>query len=165
MIWVFETILKIIQQFLVWKLSQINLMVLENFSGSKSWFFPSRFASGTVYRLLLYVFKVAMHAKSKRFQITRDICKFYLHLHRSTMFSILVWTIQSEISYIIYSLFYASPFFVVRFVVIFDRLTKHYSFWERFTATISDHTTVFQSLQAVTRDECKYIPSYVMQQK
>ena len=139
MIWVFETILKIIQQFLVWKLSQINLMVLENFSGSKSWFFPPRFASGTVYRLLLYVFKVVMHAKSKRFQITRDICKFYLHLHRSTMFSILVWTIQSEISYIIYSLFYAFLFFVVHFVVIFERLTKTWQFLRKI------HSNYFRS--------------------
>ena len=140
MIWVFETILKIIQQFLVWKLSQMNLMVLENLSRLKSWFFfPQRFASGTVYRLLLYVFKVAMHAKSKRFQITRDICKFYLHLHRSTTFSILVWTIQSEISYIIYSLFYAFLFFVVRFVVILKRLTKTLQFLRKI------HSNYFKS--------------------
>ena len=138
-IWVFETILKIIQQFLVWKLSQMNLMVLENHSRLKSWFFPQHFASGTVYRLLLYVFKVAMHAKSKRFQITRDICKFYLHLHRSTTFSILVWTIQSEISYIIYSLFYAFLFFVVRFVVILKRLTKTLQFLRKI------HSNYFKS--------------------
>ena len=139
MIWVFETILKIIQQFLVWKLSQMNLMVLENLSRLKSWFFPQRFASGTVYRLLLYVFKVAMHAKSKRFQITRDICKFYLHLHRSTTFSILVWTIQSEISYIIYSLFFAFLFFVVHFVVILKRLTKTLQFLRK------NHSNYFRS--------------------
>ena len=139
MIWVFETILKIIQQFLVWKLSQINLMILENFSGSKSWFFPPRFASWTVYRLLLYVFKVAMHAKSKRFQITRDICKFYLHLHRSIMFSILLWMIQSEISYIIYSLFYAFLFFVVHFMVNFERLTKTWQFLRKI------HSNYFRS--------------------
>ena len=139
MIWVFETILKIIQQFLVWKLSQMNLMVLENLSRLKSWFFPQRFASGTVYRLLLYVFKVAMHAKNKRFQITRDICKFYLHLHRSTTFSILVWTIHSEISYIIYSLFYAFLFFVVRFVVILKRLTKTLQFLRKI------HSNYFRS--------------------
>ena len=138
-IWVFETILKIIQQFLVWKLSQMNLMVLENLSGSKSWFFPLRFASGPVYRLLLYVFKVEMHAKSKRFQIKSDICKFYLHLHRSTTFSILVWTIQSEISYIIYSLCYAFPFFVVRFMVIFERLTKTLQFLRKI------HSNYFRS--------------------
>ena len=139
MIWVFETILKIIQQFLVWKLSQMNLMVLENLSRLKSWFFPQRFASGTVYRLLLYVFKVAMHAKNKRFQITRDICKFYLHLHRSTTFSILVWTIQSEISYIIYSLFFAFLFFVVHFVVILKRLTKTLQFLRK------NHSNYFRS--------------------
>ena len=137
-IWVFETILKIIQ------VSCLKIISNE-FNGLRKSFrikimiFPPRFASGTVYRLLWYVFKVAMHAKSKRFQITRDICKFYLHLHRSTMFSILVWTIQSEISYIIYSLFYAFLFFVVHFVIIFERLTKTWQFLRKI------HSNYFRS--------------------
>ena len=41
--------------------------------------FSQHFALRKVYRLLLVAFKVVMHAKSKRFQITRDICKFYLY--------------------------------------------------------------------------------------
>ena len=142
-IWVSETILKIIQ------VSCLKIISNE-FNGLRKSFrikimiFPPHFASGTVYRLLWYVFKVAMHAKRKRFQITRDICKFYLHLHRSTMFSILVWTIQSEISYIIYSLFYAFLFFVVRFVVIFDRLTKTIQFLRKI------HGNYFRSYYSIS---------------
>ena len=41
--------------------------------------FSQHFALRTVYRLLLCAFKVVMHAKSKRFQITHEICKVYLH--------------------------------------------------------------------------------------
>ena len=50
--------------------------------------------------------KVAMRAKSERFQTARDICKFYLHptqinSNLSLGFSILLRMVQSEISYII----------------------------------------------------------------
>ena len=96
-------------KFLVWKLSQMNIKGLRKSFGIKIMNFSLRFVSKTVYRSLLYVFKVVMHAKSKRFHITRDICKFYLHLHRSTMFYIFLRTVQSEISYL-FSAVYAFLF-------------------------------------------------------
>ena len=91
----------------------MNVRVLLRLNGLRKTFgikimivYP-RFASRMVYKSLLYIFKVAMRAKTQRFQITRDISKFYLHharqinSNRSLVFSILLRIVQSEISYII----------------------------------------------------------------
>ena len=65
------------------------------------------FASRMVYKSFLSIVKVAIRAKTQRFQITRDISKFYLHhtrqinSNRSLVFCILLRTVQSEISYIV----------------------------------------------------------------
>ena len=60
--------------------------------------------------------------KSKRFQITRDI------RYASKCFLIRTRTVHAEIPFFIYSALSTSLFFAVRFVVIFERLAKHYSF-------------------------------------
>ena len=116
--------------FLVWKWSPTNLMVLEKLSVSKLWFFCPHFASRTVYRSLLYVLKVAMGAKRKRFQTTHDICKFYLHLYtdqQQSKFSVsyLAMELQSKISCVhhLFSVIYAFLFLVE--LVLAERDSKN----------------------------------------
>ena len=106
---------------LVSKWSRMNLMVLEKLSVSKLRFFSPHFPSRTVYRSLLYVFKVAMRTKSKRFQTTHDLMQLLLastqiNNNRSLAFPILLRMVQSQMScvYHLFSVIYVFLFFVVR---------------------------------------------------
>ena len=94
-------------------------MVLENLSGSKSFFSP-RFASGIVYRLLLYVLKVAMHVKSKRFQTARDICKFsFIYIDQQHFLSCYG---QYSWRFLILFIHYSMPFYFLLYVsTVFEK--------------------------------------------
>ena len=80
--------------------------------------------------------------KSKRSQITRDICKFYLQVK-----SIFYLATNTNGTFGVFfshlcGIIYAFLFFAVHFEVIFERLAKTLQFLKGFTAAIQDHVLI-----------------------
>ena len=98
-----------------------------------------------------------MRAKSKRFQITRDICKLYLHLQQSKLSVFYLATEGTVRDYLCLSIFCCT--FCGNFWKAFWR-QKHHSFWclwKRVAVAIVDQ---FQSFYAFESDAREYIPSH-----